>query len=132
MPTKRKIRIDDCDDGPEQKRARWLCSVDACTSYAVIEGVCNMHRLEKMSRTRCSIGGCKNPIAGCPDLAKMGVCWFHGENQARPRGDVVKPPTVGSAGIQGGAIRGEFSKGDREEVEKYVRRRAAAVQGQGE
>ena len=42
----------------------------------------------------CSVEGCRNPVAGCPDLAMLGVCWFHGEDNNRLQGDeVVSSPT---------------------------------------
>ena len=42
-------------------------------------------------RPGCSVSGCRNPIAGCSDLAKLGVCWYHGENQTRDEGDSLAP-----------------------------------------
>ena len=44
-------------------------------------------------KSGCSVQGCRNPIAGCPDFARLGVCWFHGENQTRLQKDEdVSPP----------------------------------------
>ena len=38
---------------------------------------------EKKSATHngCAVNGCRNPIAGCTDLVRLGVCWLHGANQ---------------------------------------------------
>ena len=38
-------------------------------------------RKKTAARKGCSAEGCRNPIAGCPAFAQMGVCWYHGENE---------------------------------------------------
>ena len=47
-------------------------------------------REKRVSQNRgCTVNGCRNPIAGCPELTRLGVCWLHGENHTRLQVDGV-------------------------------------------
>ena len=50
-------------------------------------------------KSGCSVQGCRNPIAGCPKLAKMGVCWFH-HGEIQPHSS---PPSQ-NLGMDGDAV----------------------------
>ena len=38
-------------------------------------------RHQSKKSATCTVSGCRNPMAGCPDLVRLGVCWLHGANQ---------------------------------------------------
>ena len=75
-------------------------------------------------RPGCTVNGCRNPIAGCPDFTKIGVCWYHGENQSGVNNQTQQddekrsspqrrnPGRAGRATLAAMAMEDEVSSGD--------------------